>query len=82
MGAGIDSLVWNNKQFLNVHDHGRGLQMRCETNIHGNCFCPTECGGRDDSNGPRTTTHIISATAHGHTLATKVSLKVEKFISG
>ena len=72
MGAGIDSLVWNNKQFLNAHDHGRGLQMKCSTHTTGGCFAPTESGGRDDSNGASSTTHIVSVTSHGRTLQTKV----------
>ena len=74
MGAGIDSIVWNNKQFLNAHDHGRGLQMKCNMYSTGGCFAPTEMGGRDDSNGARSTTHIVSVHSHGLTLQTKVCL--------
>jgi hypothetical protein len=26
MGAAVDSVVWNNKEFINAWDHGRELQ--------------------------------------------------------
>ena len=37
----IDSLVWNNKEFINAWDHGRELQMAVTTG-HGECYNPTE----------------------------------------
>ena len=74
MGAGIDSLVWNNKQFVNMHDHGRELQMACNTDTFTECYNPTECGGRDDSTGSTTKTQIISVSAHGNIMETKVRM--------
>ena len=79
MGAGVDSLVWNNKQFINAHDHGRELQMACNTDTFTECYNPTECGGRDDGNGPSTKTNILSASAHGHVMETKVMHTLNAF---
>ena len=72
MGAGVDSLVWNNKQFLSAHDHGRGLQMKATMHLIGECYEPTEIGSRVDSNGAWSTTHVLSVHSHAHTLQTKV----------
>ena len=72
MGAGVDSLVWNKKQFINAHDHGRELQMACNTDVFTECYNPTECGGRDDGFGLSTMTRIVSVNAHGHVMQTKV----------
>ena len=70
MGAGIDSLVWNNKQFLSAHDHGRGLQMKATMHLIGECYKPTEMGGRDDR--AWSTTQVMSVQTYGQTLQTKV----------
>ena len=72
MGAGVDSLVWNNKQFINAHDHGRELQMACNTDTFTECYNPTECGGRDDGSGSSTMTKILNVSASGHVMQTKV----------
>jgi hypothetical protein len=39
----IDSVVWNNVEFINQWDHGRELQMAV-TNGSGECYNPTEAG--------------------------------------
>ncbi|XP_046559949.1 uncharacterized protein LOC124268967 [Haliotis rubra] len=70
MGGAIDSLVWDNKEFINAWDHGRELQMATNTHPYGECFNPTEAGGRDDSIGPSTKSKIISISSHGSTLKT------------
>ena len=74
MGAGVDSLVWNNKQFINAHDHGRELQMACNTDMFTECYNPTECGGRDDGMGTSTMTKIVNVSANGHVMQTKVNI--------
>ena len=44
----IDSLVWRDREFLNSWDHGRQLQMAITVQNHGECWNPTEAGGRSD----------------------------------
>ena len=44
----VDSLVWKDKEFLNSWDHGRQLQMAITVQNHGECWNPTEAGGRSD----------------------------------
>ncbi|KAL5009904.1 hypothetical protein ScPMuIL_012209 [Solemya velum] len=50
MAGAVDSLVWNHKEFINAYDHGRELQMAINTDTFGECYNPTEAGGRDDGN--------------------------------
>lgn len=73
MGGAIDSVVWNNREFINAWDHGRELQMAVNTVPFGECFNPTEAGGATDASGPGTTTKIISASSTWDTLTTTVS---------
>ncbi|KAK7497652.1 hypothetical protein BaRGS_00011047 [Batillaria attramentaria] len=72
MGAAVDSVVWNNKEFINAWDHGRELQMAMNFSPNGECFNPTEAGGRDDFQAATTHTVIKSVLAHGNTLETTV----------
>ncbi|XP_033740947.1 uncharacterized protein LOC117327850 [Pecten maximus] len=72
MGGAIDSLVWNNKQMINMYDHGRELQMACNSDTYTECYNPTEAGGRDDSRHETTHTHIQWVRAHGDTLESEV----------
>ncbi|XP_069124166.1 uncharacterized protein [Argopecten irradians] len=72
MGGAIDSLVWNNKQMINMYDHGRELQMACNSDTYIECYNPTEAGGRDDSRHETTHTQIQSVRADGTTLETEV----------
>ena len=58
----IDSLVWRDREFLNSYDHGRQLQMAITVQNHGECWNPTEAGGRSDGIGTETKsnlTHIL-----------------------
>ena len=58
----IDSLVWRDREFLNSWDHGRQLQMAITVQNHGECWNPTEAGGRSDGIGTETKsnlTHIL-----------------------
>ncbi|KAL3852766.1 hypothetical protein ACJMK2_016382 [Sinanodonta woodiana] len=71
-GAAIDSVVWNNKEFINSADHGRELQMACNTDHFTECFNPTEAGGRDDWIETTTKTVINHVSAHGQVLHTTV----------
>ncbi|XP_071087217.1 uncharacterized protein [Haliotis cracherodii] len=70
MGGAIDSLVWDNKEFINAWDHGRELQMVVNVHPYGECFNPTEAGGRDDGKRSTTTSKIISVIAQRNILKT------------
>lgn len=72
MGAAVDSVVWNNKEFINAWDHGRELQMAMNFPPNGECFNPTEAGGRDDSQNADTHTIIQDVRAAGNKLDTTV----------
>ncbi|XP_070188412.1 uncharacterized protein [Littorina saxatilis] len=72
MGAAIDSLVWNNHEFINSIDHGRELQMAFNILPYGGCFNPTEAGGRYDGLSTQTNSKIQSVHASGITLSTTV----------
>ncbi|XP_061197111.1 uncharacterized protein LOC133205337 [Saccostrea echinata] len=70
MGGAIDSLTWNNRELVNSYDHGRELQMACNSNTYAECYNPTEAGGRDDSD--HTKTYIQWIRAHGNILESEV----------
>ncbi|XP_076445892.1 uncharacterized protein LOC143283532 [Babylonia areolata] len=72
MGGAIDSLVWNHKEFINAWDHGRELQMAMNFLPNGECYNPTEAGGRYDFQKNSSHTHIQSVHVAGHRLTTKV----------
>ncbi len=40
VAGAIDSIVWNNVEFVNQWDHGRELQLAV-TNNSGECYNPT-----------------------------------------
>ncbi|PVD20817.1 hypothetical protein C0Q70_18978 [Pomacea canaliculata] len=71
MGGAIDSLVWNNHEFINAWDHGRELQMAMNFVPHGEAFNPTEGGGRTDSQADSTKTVIRHIHAAGKTLTSE-----------
>jgi len=72
MGAAVDSVVWNNKEFINAWDHGRELQLAMNFPPNGECFNPTEAGGRDDSQNADTHTVVQGVHAEGNKLDTTV----------
>ncbi|XP_056006096.1 uncharacterized protein LOC125658973 isoform X2 [Ostrea edulis] len=72
MGGAIDSLTWNNRELVNSYDHGRELQMACNSNTYAECYNPTEAGGRDDSTSAHTHTHIDWVRASGNVLESQV----------
>jgi hypothetical protein len=72
MGGAIDSLTWNNRELVNSYDHGRELQMACNSNTYAECYNPTEAGGRDDARSANTHTHIDWVRASGNVLESQV----------
>lgn len=71
-GGAIDSLSWNNKEFINSRDHGRQMQMACNTNKYTECYNPTEAGGLCDSTHTTTHTHIDWIHVNNNVLTSQV----------
>merc|ERR1712179_22601 len=69
-GGAVDSLVWNNKEFINNWDHGRQLQTAMTVQNYGECWNPTEAGGRSDGIDKETKTILTNITAAGNVLNT------------
>ena len=64
----VDSLVWNDKEFINNWDHGRQLQVALTVQDYGECWNPTEAGGRSDGNGKETKSILTDIQAVGNVL--------------
>ena len=61
-GGAVDSLVWKDKEFINNWDHGRQLQMAMSVEGYGECWNPTEAGGKSDGTGMETKTVLREQT--------------------
>ncbi|KAK7114592.1 uncharacterized protein [Littorina saxatilis] len=72
VGGAVDSVVFDNTEFINAWDHGRELQVAMTMLPNGECFNPTEGGGRDDQRGAATTTKIQSISSQNGMLSTTV----------
>jgi len=68
----IDSLVWKNKEFINNWDHGRQLQMAITVQNYGECWNPTEAGGRSDYIGTETKSMLTEISVSENILQTSV----------
>ncbi len=72
----IDSLVWNNKEFLDSYDHGRQLQSAvsfdCQqrTTFWPESFNPTEAGSRADGRGAISSSCLLEISVKGNQLRT------------
>jgi len=69
MAGAIDSVIWNNKQFINAWDHGRELQIAI-TNASGECYNPTEAGSANDGPGLTTTSKLLAVNTIGNVYRT------------
>ena len=70
----IDSLIWNNKEFINNFDHGRELAYAWHLNGYGECENPTEPGSSSNGSGPSSTSILKNAVATNHILITQTQL--------
>ncbi len=78
LAGAIHSLTWNEKEFIDSHDHGRQLQsainldggerMRPET------FNPTEAGSRNDGAGPTSTSRLLHISTTPNSLKTRAQM--------
>lgn len=55
----ICSVIWNGKEFINQHDHGRLLQSAASFDGLGECYNPTEGGSAADSTGDSSTSKLL-----------------------
>lgn len=51
----IDSIFWNNREFINSYDHGRQVQIALSRNQLSECYNPTQAGRDKDGVGFATT---------------------------
>lgn len=75
VGAAIDSLRWNGKEFIDAWDHGRELQTAWNGNAgidpaDAETFNPTEGGSRDNDRGPTSLSRVLELHAEGNRLET------------
>ena len=66
----VDSLVWNDKEFINNWDHGRQLQTAMTVQDYGECWNPTEAGGRSDGIGTETKSILTEIYSAANILST------------
>jgi len=74
VAGAIHSLRWNDREFIDSHDHGRQLQsalnLDVDGTIFGETFNPTEAGCRNDRDGPTSTSRLLWLSAGDRELQT------------
>lgn len=76
LAGAIDSLKWNDKEFIDSHDHGRQLQSAASFDcaagkeFWAECFNPTEAGSRADGTGDKSSSKLLRPIADGPELRT------------
>ncbi len=79
----IDSLTWNDKQFINADDHGRELQSASSYDGQGEGENPTEAGSLQDGAGNTSTSVLRSIQkAAGNVLLTNTRMAYWKPFNG
>jgi hypothetical protein len=78
LAGAVDSLRWNEKEFIDSTDHGRQLQSASNLDagspIADETFNPTEAGARADGAGPRSSSVLLALRAEGATLETRTRM--------
>jgi len=69
-GGAIASLRWNNKEFVDIQDHGREIQTAWQGDNAGECFNPTEAGSAKDGIGLDTTSNVVSLAVTRQSITT------------
>ncbi|WP_294532327.1 PEP-CTERM sorting domain-containing protein [uncultured Rhodoblastus sp.] len=61
VAGAVDSLIFNDQQFVNSEDHGREIQVAAAFgNKNRQFFNPTEAGSAENGLGPRSTSYLMS----------------------
>jgi hypothetical protein len=80
LAGAIHSLVWNGKEFIDSHDHGRQLQSAAsfdgalKKEFWAECFNPTEAGSRADGTGNKSSSKLLRLSAEGAELRTTTQM--------
>jgi alpha-tubulin suppressor-like RCC1 family protein len=67
-GAGISSITWGGKEFVNNFDHGRQISTNASFFNRNECYNPYETGTKEDGQKPTSSSKVLSLTASGSTL--------------
>ncbi|XGC81063.1 hypothetical protein ACES2L_01040 [Bdellovibrio bacteriovorus] len=81
----ITSLKWNNKEYINIWDHGRQLQSAMQVDGYAECNNPTEAGSEADHKKPTSTSvlkNISFATEKSFTTDTMMAYWSAKRVTG
>ncbi|RLS57684.1 MAG: hypothetical protein DWH94_06585 [Planctomycetota bacterium] len=67
VAGAIDSVRWQDHEFINSFDHGRQLQSASNLDVDGflfnEAFNPTEAGSESDADGPTSSSNLLWITA-------------------
>ncbi len=80
LAGAIHSLKWDDKEFIDSHDHGRQLQSAASFDcasgeeFWAECFNPTEAGSRADGTGDKSSSKLLSLSADGSELRTTAQM--------
>jgi alpha-tubulin suppressor-like RCC1 family protein len=67
-GAGISSIRWGDKEFVNNWDHGRQVATNAAFFNRNECYNPYETGSKEDGQKPTTSARVLSLSASGSRL--------------
>jgi hypothetical protein len=76
----IDSLKWNDKEFIDSFDHGRQLQSACSFDcgqpgpFFAETYNPTEAGSRRDGRGDQASSRVLYQFSHQDNLETTTQM--------
>eukprot|EP01084_Bolivina_argentea_P135331 238489_1 len=70
MGASIDSIIYQNFEYINAWNHNRNVQITAQTQ-YGECYQPTESGSIQDNQTNHTTSKIININATSNNIYTE-----------
>jgi hypothetical protein len=80
LAGAIHSLRWDDKEFIDSHDHGRQLQSAASFDcgspqgFWAECFNPTEAGSRADGVGEKSSSKLLRVHAEGPELRTTTQM--------
>lgn len=68
----VSSIVFNGRQFVNSHDHGRLFQTAVQVDGYGECHNPTEAGCAADFGKATSSSKLLAHSVESDFLATEV----------
>lgn len=60
LAGAVDSLVWDGKEFIESHDHGRQIQGALNFQDFAECYNPTEAGSSEDGVATNPSTSLLT----------------------